>query len=199
MAVASAGPYASLHAPHSRQITTSAPHHSVFLQARCPSCRPTMSKHWMHNSQDKEVLNSKTSCMWSDLPCTKRSLVGAILRGWQCSLWGCSTARWLPLVIQKLQQTLSSYQHEVEQSLFYLTNSIKYFIQMQSQAIQIIQSNYNIILQKLNKSVLWSNIDTKNINMKMMQCKIPDNAVLYKISNQVVLPSESRCWCANHP
>ena len=28
-------------APLSRQITTPAPHHSVFLQARCHSCRPT--------------------------------------------------------------------------------------------------------------------------------------------------------------
>jgi len=26
-----------------RQITTPAPHHSVFLQAGCPSCRPTNS------------------------------------------------------------------------------------------------------------------------------------------------------------
>jgi len=30
-------------APCSRQITTPAPHHSVFLQAGCPSCRPTNS------------------------------------------------------------------------------------------------------------------------------------------------------------
>ena len=30
-------------APRSRQITTQAPHHSVFLQAGCPSCRPTNS------------------------------------------------------------------------------------------------------------------------------------------------------------
>ena len=30
-------------APHSRQITTPAFHHSVFLQAACPSCRPTNS------------------------------------------------------------------------------------------------------------------------------------------------------------
>jgi len=30
-------------APRSRQITTPAPHHSLFLQARCPSCRPTNS------------------------------------------------------------------------------------------------------------------------------------------------------------
>ena len=30
-------------APCSRQITTTAPHHSVFLQAWCPSCQPTNS------------------------------------------------------------------------------------------------------------------------------------------------------------
>ena len=30
-------------APRSRQITTLATHHSVFLQAGCPSCRPTNS------------------------------------------------------------------------------------------------------------------------------------------------------------
>ena len=30
-------------APRSRQITTPAPHHSVFLQAGCPSCRPNNS------------------------------------------------------------------------------------------------------------------------------------------------------------
>ena len=29
--------------PRSRQITTPAPHHSSFLQAGCPSCRPTNS------------------------------------------------------------------------------------------------------------------------------------------------------------
>jgi len=30
-------------APRSRQITTPAPHHSIFLQAGFPSCRPTNS------------------------------------------------------------------------------------------------------------------------------------------------------------
>ena len=30
-------------APRSEQITTPAPHHSLFLQARCPSCCPTNS------------------------------------------------------------------------------------------------------------------------------------------------------------
>ena len=39
VAVASAGPYA----PRSRQITTPAPHHSVFLYARCLSCHTTNS------------------------------------------------------------------------------------------------------------------------------------------------------------
>ena len=39
MAVASAGPYAN----HSRQITTPAPHHSIFLQAGRCSWRPTNS------------------------------------------------------------------------------------------------------------------------------------------------------------
>ena len=34
-------------APRSRQITTPAPHHSIFLQAGCPSCRSTNSiKAW---------------------------------------------------------------------------------------------------------------------------------------------------------
>jgi len=39
MAVASAGPYASLHLA----TATPAHHHSCFLQAGCPSCRPTNS------------------------------------------------------------------------------------------------------------------------------------------------------------
>jgi len=39
VAMASAGPYAN----HSRQITMPVPHHSVFLQAGCPSCHPTNS------------------------------------------------------------------------------------------------------------------------------------------------------------
>ena len=41
MAVASAGAFKC--APRSRQITMPAPHHSSFLQAGCPSCRPTNS------------------------------------------------------------------------------------------------------------------------------------------------------------
>jgi len=33
-------------APRCRQITMPAPHHSVFLQAGCPSCHPTNSVKW---------------------------------------------------------------------------------------------------------------------------------------------------------
>ena len=50
-------------APHPRQITTPTSHHSVFLQAGCPSCRPTNSvkalkadvqnKHTIHSSRDE--------------------------------------------------------------------------------------------------------------------------------------------------
>jgi len=36
-------------APHSRQITTSAPHHSVFYRPDAlPAAQPTASKHWRH-------------------------------------------------------------------------------------------------------------------------------------------------------
>jgi len=42
--MASAGSWAVCKsAPRSRQITTPAPHHSVFVQAGCCSCRPTNS------------------------------------------------------------------------------------------------------------------------------------------------------------
>jgi len=39
-------------APHDRQITKPAPHRSNFLQAGCPSYRPTMSKHWRQNPNE---------------------------------------------------------------------------------------------------------------------------------------------------
>ena len=52
-------------APRSRQITMPAPHHSVFLQAGCPSCRPTNSNYfWMKSMCDScslwrtEVINN---------------------------------------------------------------------------------------------------------------------------------------------
>ena len=38
-------------APSSRQITTPVPHHSVFLQAGCPSCRPTNSVKALKDAQ----------------------------------------------------------------------------------------------------------------------------------------------------
>ena len=48
VAVESAGPYCKS-APHSRQITTPAPHHSVFYRPDAlPAAQPTVSKHWRH-------------------------------------------------------------------------------------------------------------------------------------------------------
>jgi len=41
VAVASAGPYASLHLIPDNHANI--PHHSVFLQTGCPSCHPTNS------------------------------------------------------------------------------------------------------------------------------------------------------------
>jgi len=45
VAVASAGPYANHF--HLRQITTPAPHHSIFYRPNAlPDAQPTVSKHW---------------------------------------------------------------------------------------------------------------------------------------------------------
>ena len=52
-------------APCSRQITMPAPHHSVFLQAGCPSCRPTNSvkalKAPLLNNKQRKILYA---CGW---------------------------------------------------------------------------------------------------------------------------------------
>ena len=49
--------------PHSRQTTTPAAHHSVFLQARCPSylpaAQPTASKHWRQQVLIMTLLKSQ--------------------------------------------------------------------------------------------------------------------------------------------
>jgi len=43
-------------APHSRQITTPAPHHSVFYRPDAlPAAQPTASKHWMHKTETDMV------------------------------------------------------------------------------------------------------------------------------------------------
>jgi len=44
-------------APRSRQITTPAPHHSVFLQAGCPSAaQPTVSRHWRQLKETQPIV-----------------------------------------------------------------------------------------------------------------------------------------------
>ena len=44
-------------APSSRQITTPAPHHSIFLQPDAlPAAQPTASKHWRQEAADRKSL-----------------------------------------------------------------------------------------------------------------------------------------------
>jgi len=43
-------------APRSRQITMPAPHHSVFLQAGCPSCHPTNSVKALKASDENQKM-----------------------------------------------------------------------------------------------------------------------------------------------
>ena len=45
-------------APRSRLITTPAPHHSVFLQAGCPSCHPTND-----NNQQRQSTEGSSDCI----------------------------------------------------------------------------------------------------------------------------------------
>ena len=75
MAVASAGTYASLHAPSSRQITTPAPQHSCFLQAGCPSCHPSNSvkalKANLLRYSNLAVLNTAAECVCVCQICTR--------------------------------------------------------------------------------------------------------------------------------
>jgi len=46
-------------APHSRQITTPAPHHSVFYKPDAlPATQPTASKHWRQTKYKTEIMKS---------------------------------------------------------------------------------------------------------------------------------------------
>ena len=47
-------------APHPRQVTMPAPHHSGFLQARCPSCNPTISIKVVHSL----IVTSVPACVF---------------------------------------------------------------------------------------------------------------------------------------
>jgi len=55
--------------PHSILITMPAPHHSVFLQAGCPSCRPTNSV-----KELKEMLPSDHSSKSAAAACRRRMM-----------------------------------------------------------------------------------------------------------------------------
>ena len=72
-------------APRSRQITTPAPHHSVFLQAGCPSCRPTNSV--------KALKALNLSVTRTIITCTVRSSLGE--RQVANVAWICTEVPWI--------------------------------------------------------------------------------------------------------
>ena len=77
-------------APRSRQITTPAPHHSVFLQAGCPSCRPTNSVKALKGNMtvSGEVKGSTT--VSGDHPCTNlASAENSAISRYQPDLLSC--------------------------------------------------------------------------------------------------------------
>ena len=62
-------------APCSRQITTPAPHHSVFLQAGCPSCCPTNSvKALKANRLLTDKIRSLRWLRWRLCPTSRRTV-----------------------------------------------------------------------------------------------------------------------------
>ena len=68
----------------SRQITMPAPHHSVFLQAGCPSCHPTNSVKALNATINKQIQYIKTNQGDGSRCCRSRC---------ECGRWSEST-RW---------------------------------------------------------------------------------------------------------
>jgi len=81
-------------APRSRQITTSAPHHSVFLQAGCPSCHPTNSvKALKANRRHLSLARNKIWTVWPPLNPTLLWQIrnGTVLKASNCAVLQKST------------------------------------------------------------------------------------------------------------
>ena len=86
-------------APRFRQITSPAPHHSVFLQAGCPSCSPTNSVKALKAILASGALSSKPAtfrcCCWMmdqidwrqtvERPTVTQTLLHILC--WQCQTW----------------------------------------------------------------------------------------------------------------
>jgi len=57
-------------APSSRQITIPAPYHSVFLQARCPSCCPTNSVKALKakkSEKNPQIMGNASECFYASV------------------------------------------------------------------------------------------------------------------------------------
>jgi len=85
-------------APRSRQITTPVPHRSVFLQAGCPSCRPTNSVNALKASSKQSLyficsLGSPRSLVSQSADCVMRP---SSIRQWNVSY--NSTVLWVETI-----------------------------------------------------------------------------------------------------
>ena len=132
MAVASAGPYESLHLA-SRQITTPAPHHSVFYRPDAlPAAQPTASKHcsqWSDKTNKSvwtliccseqmtawcppDMSGSLTPASWPPraLPssCMARSMTATVVTAARCCSWISFAARTVHHTTLALTQTSTS-------------------------------------------------------------------------------------------
>ena len=89
-------------APRSRQITTSAPHHSVFYRlGALPAAQPTASKHWRQNWQTDYFCYFLEYNFLSDSLVSYEYTFACLfmhVSGWRCSLTG------LPLTSTPLRQ-----------------------------------------------------------------------------------------------
>ena len=89
-------------APRSRQITTPVPHHSVFLQAGCPSCRPTNSVKALKAQQRHclRILWRRAEVMWGTV-CVQRRRERQC---WSRSGWLWGTTRLLGRRLMQLSE-----------------------------------------------------------------------------------------------
>ena len=76
-------------APRSRQITTPTPHRSVFLQAGCPSCRPTNSvkalkaKAWITRHSEIDIICQLDTLPHNQVSVLSSSKVTQCKRSWK--------------------------------------------------------------------------------------------------------------------
>ena len=89
-------------APRSRQITTPAPHHSVFYRPDAfPAAQPTASKHWRHWTQNQSKQNFSWVIMSVISPHTPKFKMIAPLRESEYG-WNISRVAWFSFFVPQI-------------------------------------------------------------------------------------------------